>query len=96
MIFTVKAPHIHAMCLELCFVSYQNEMLTMRILSEQKIVRLLAGLINRLIPELTYLEIDYPSLRIDTRLLSKTFFPGIKIRNIGLDKGQYLIDMESN
>jgi hypothetical protein len=96
LILSVKAAVINTLRLELRFISFRNNVLTMHILSEQKIVNLLIGLLNRYIREIPYLEIDYPSLRVNTLLLSKTFFPEINIRNIGLDGEKYLIEMELN
>ena len=95
-ILGLHIPFIQDIRIELDFVSFQRDVLSMHILSDRKLVNLLIGFLNHYIREIPYLEINYPDLRINTHLLSRAFFPSVKICNIALDGDQYIIETELN
>ncbi|MEA2076917.1 MAG: hypothetical protein U9O95_02750 [Candidatus Marinimicrobia bacterium] len=93
-ILTLKAPLIGDIRVELDFIHFQNDILTFHILSNRKIVDMLLSFMQRYTRNISFIDIDYPSLRINTILMMNTLKPGIRIRNITMVDQQYIVETE--
>ncbi len=94
LVLHVSAPIVNDIKIELNYVHFQNDILTLHILSNRKIVDILIVLLNRYTKSVVFFDIDYPTLRINTRILSNMYFPKIKIRNITIVNQQYIVETE--
>ena len=95
-ILTLKAPLIGDIRVELDFIHFQNDILTLHILSNRKITDMLLSFMQRYTRNIPFIDVDYPSLRINTVLMMNALNPGIRIRNIAMVNQQYIVEMEIN
>ncbi|MEA3391879.1 MAG: hypothetical protein U9Q91_02745 [Candidatus Marinimicrobia bacterium] len=93
-ILTLKAPLIGDIRVELDFIHFQNDILTLHILSNRKIADMLLSFMQRYTRNIPFIDVNYPSLRINTVLMMNSLNPGIKIRNIAMVNQQYIVEME--
>ena len=95
-ILTLKAPLIGNIRVELDFIHFQNDILTLHILSNRKIADMLLSFMQRYTRNIPFIDVDYPSLRINTVLMMNFLNPGVRIRNIAMVNQQYIVEMEIN
>ncbi|MDZ7821854.1 MAG: hypothetical protein U5N26_08615 [Candidatus Marinimicrobia bacterium] len=93
-VITMKAPIVNTLKVELDFVHFRNDILTLHILSHRKIAEMLINFLERYTHSIPFVRVDYPDLRIDTRMLSKLYFPKHQIRHIAVANKQYIIETE--
>jgi hypothetical protein len=93
---SATAPILKKVTLELDFITYKNDVLSLNILSDRKIADLLFGFARRFLKDLSYVDLDYPTLRINTDIMMKELKSDTKIRNIDLVGNLYIIDLELN
>lgn len=91
---SLKAPILNKVTIELDFIAFKNNVLTLNILSDRKIADMLFGFARRFLKDLSYVDLDYPTLRIRTDLMMKELNSNVKIRNISFVKDLYIIDLE--
>ena len=90
----LKAPVIGEIKAELDFIHFQQDVLTLHILSNRKIADMLLSFLQRYARALPYIDVDYPSLRINTRLMMENMKSPVRIRSIAMVKQQYIIESE--
>jgi hypothetical protein len=95
-ILTLKAPLLGNIRVELDFVHFQNDILTLHILSNRKIADMFLSFMQRYTRNISFINADYPSLRINTVPMMNSLNPGIRIRNIAMVNQQYIVEMEIN
>jgi hypothetical protein len=95
-ILTLKTPIVGDIRVELDFVHFQNDILTLHILSNRKIADMLLSFMQRYTRNIPFIDIDYPSMRINTILMMATLYPKARIRNIAMVNQQYIVEMEIN
>jgi hypothetical protein len=95
-ILTIKAPVIGEVKVDLDFVHFQNDILTLHILSNKKIADLLLLFMQRYMKNIPYVDVDYPTLRINTLLMADTLKSKVRVRHIAMVNQQYIIEMELN
>jgi len=95
-ILTLNAPVIGDTKLELDFINFQDDILTMHILSNRKITDMLLSFLQRYTRSIPFLNIDYPTLQINTKILTDKMLPGFKIRHIAMINQKYIVEMEIN
>ncbi|MFA6618521.1 MAG: hypothetical protein WCT23_05580 [Candidatus Neomarinimicrobiota bacterium] len=91
---TVKAPILNKLKIEVDFIAFRNNVLSMNILSDRKIAEMLFGFLRRFLKDLSYLDLDYPTLKVRTDLMMKELNPNIRIKNIDVNKNIYILDLE--
>lgn len=95
-IMTLKTSFVSDIRVELDFVDYQNDILELHILSNRKIADLLLSFMQRYTRNIPFIDVNYPSLRINMILMMETLKSGIIIRNIAMINQQYIVEMEIN
>ncbi|MCD6337265.1 MAG: hypothetical protein DRP93_07550 [Candidatus Neomarinimicrobiota bacterium] len=95
-ILTLKVPLLGEFHVELDFVQFQHDILTLHILSNRKIADIFLSFIQRYTRQIPFIDVDYPSMRINTILMMDTLKPGIRIRNIAMVSQQYIVEVEIN
>ncbi len=93
---SATAPILNKVTLELDFITFRNGMLSMNILSDRKIADILFGFARRFLKDLSYIDLEYPTLRINTDLMMQDFKSSTRIRNISFSNNLYIIDLELN
>ena len=93
---SATAPILNKVTLELDFIAYKHGVLSMNILSDRKIAEMLFGFARRFLKDLSYFDLDYPTLRINTDLMLKEMKSDARIRNIAFTNNLYIIDLEIN
>jgi len=93
-ILTLKPPLIGDIRVELDFVHFQNDTLTLHILSNRKIADMLLSFMQRYTRNIPFIDVDYPSLRINTLLMTESLFPKIRIRHIAMIDQKYIVETE--
>ena len=93
-ILTLKAPVIGAVKVDLDFVHFHNDILTLHILSNRKIADMLLSFMQRYIKNIPYVDVDYPTLRINTLLMADALKSNFKVMHIAMVDQQYIIEME--
>jgi hypothetical protein len=91
---SLKAPILNKVTIELDFIAFKNNVLTLNILSDRKIADMLFGFARRFLKDLNYVDLDYPTLRMRTDIMMKELNSKAKIRNISFVKDLYIIDLE--
>lgn len=94
LLLTLTAPILNELKLELDFVRFQDDILTLHILSNRKIADLLHRFLERFMRAVPFIGLAYPLLEIDMRLVSRQYFPQTRIRNIALVDRHYIIETE--
>jgi hypothetical protein len=95
-ILTLSAPLVGNVKVELDLVHFQNDILTLHILSNRKIADLLLTFLQRYTRNIPFVDVDYPSLRINTLLMTESLFPKIRIRHIAMIDQKYIVETEIN
>ena len=95
-ILTLKAPVIGEIKVELDFINFQNDILSLHILSNRKIADMLLSFFQRYTRNIPFIALEYPSLRINTKILTDSMGSGVKIRHIALVSEKYIIETELN
>lgn len=93
---TVKAPILTKLKIELDFIAFENNVLSMNILSDKKIVEMLLSFSQRFLKNISYIKLNYPTLSVKTDLMMDELKPNVRIKNIGLDGNTYFINLELN
>lgn len=93
---SLKAPILNKLTIEVDFIAFRNNVLSMNILSDRKIAEMLFGFSRRFLKDVSYIDFDYPTLRIRTDLMMKELNPTIRIMNIDVNKNTYIVDLELN
>ena len=93
---SVTAPILNKVILEVDFITYKSGVLSLNILSDRKIADMLFGFTRRFLKDLSYVDLDYPTLRINTDLMMKELNSNKRIRNITFSNNLYIIDLELN
>ena len=95
-VLTLKAPVIGDIRVELDFINFQNDILTLHILSNRKIADMLLSFFQRYTRNIPFIDVDYPTMRINTRILTGTLAPHMNIRHIAMINQKYIVEMELN
>ncbi len=95
-ILTLSAPVIGDTKLELDLINFQDDILTMHILSNRKIADLVLSFLQRYARSIPFVDIDYPTLRLNTKIMADKMLPGFKIRHIAMINQKYIVEMEIN
>ncbi len=95
-VLTLKAPLVGEFRVELDFVHFQQDILTLHILSNRKIADMFLSFLQRYTRNIPFIDVNYPSMRLNTILMMDMLNPGIRIRNIAMVNQQYIVEMEIN
>jgi hypothetical protein len=95
-ILSLKAPVIGEIKVDLDFINFQQDILTLHILSNRKIADMLLSFFQRYTRNIPFLDIDYPTMRINTAILTQKFAPHMAIRHVAMINQKYIVEMELN
>lgn len=90
----LKAPFMQSLRFEFRLDAYQDGVLTLFILSKQKVIDALLNLAERFVKMPKYIRIDYPYFYLDLGFLMRESFPAAEIREISIANGHYQITLE--
>ena len=93
-VLTLKAPVIGEVKVDLDFINYQDNVLTLHILSNRKIADMLLSFFQRYTRNIPFIDVDYPTMRINTKILTENFAPKMAIRHISMINQKYIVEME--
>lgn len=93
-ILTLNAPVIGVTKVELDFINFQEDILTLHILSNRKIADMILSFFQRYTRNIPFINVDYPTMRINTSILTKELAPKMKIRHISMIDQKYIVEME--
>ena len=93
-ILSLRAPVIGKIKADLDFINFQDDILTLHILSNRKIADMLLSFFQRYTKNIPFIDVDYPTMRINTRILTEEFAPKMKIRHISMINQKYIVETE--
>ncbi|MFO7841409.1 MAG: hypothetical protein R6V48_04535 [Fidelibacterota bacterium] len=93
-VIRIHAPIINEVKIELDFVRFQDDVLTLHSLSDRKIADMLINFLERYMQPVSFIKFDHPHISINTKLLGNMYFPKLKIRHIAVANKQYIIETE--